>query len=91
MPQMDERRRCKMVDDVVQAVAIRDLTSGLRAQQELPPLDVTVCLGAGRCMLIRPKEGITVCPFCLVYDGAHHRLAADTIIGDVSRRLIRGN
>ena len=85
---MRESTQKMMREQIAASVRARDLSDYGRAQEELPPLDVVVCLGPGRCMFPRQGSAGRVCAYCLRYPKGHNS-AAD--VAEQTRRLISGN
>lgn len=85
---MDEFTQNKIRKQMLDAVEIRQGTTVPRMLQDLPPLDVHVCLGPGRCMFPRQGADSRVCPFCLAYpQGRGTCMDVNTI----AYKFIKGN
>jgi hypothetical protein len=86
--EMREPIRKMLSDQISRAIEVRDQTCYQRSMQGLPPLDVTACLGPGRCMFPRQGSDARVCPFCLKFPSGR---GSSKDAASVIDRFVKGN
>lgn len=57
----------KVTSQIIDAVRIRDDAAYGRAIQGAAPVDLTICLGSGRCLFPRQGHESRICAFCYRY------------------------
>lgn len=85
---MREPIRKMMHDQIVEAIEARDQSAYGRAVQGLAPVEITVCLGPGRCLFPKNGSEARICPFCLRYPSGR---SSTTDIEAITDRFIKGN
>ena len=84
----DDPRQVEVRRDLEELVSVAQSANAQRAMVGEPPLEVALCLGEGRCLLVGGQKSPVVCPFCArveVGPGTHREVET------LARRIIGGN
>lgn len=86
---MDKNLQDRLRRNITSAVELRSQTVCRRLESDQAPLNITVCQGPGRCMLLDSGDGIS-CPYCAQYP-ADAGSYAPAQVEAFAKRMIEGN